>query len=395
MTDGLRTALDIPLHDLEFFTQDPMAAFAQLRREAPVYWCEPGGFWALTRYDDIVYALRHPELFSSAEGTMRSELFNALAKGTINSTDPPEHAALRRKVNRAFTPRAVAALEPFMRAVAHQVVADIEPGRTYEFVHEIAQPLPTTMIGELVGLPREDHTRVVGLQDRWLELLHTNDGELLAAMAPMMTYLAEFVQARYGRPGDDLITRIVTPDDAGERLSEDEVLRFLFVLIGAGYETTRGQIARGVHDLSVYPDQRQKLLEEPSLLPSAVEEMVRFASIPGYQARVTTQPVVVNSVEMRAGQRVLLFFPSANWDAEIFGDDAHLFRVDRSPNPHIGFGAGDHLCIGASLARMEIRIFFEELLARFRNWELVGEPQPVRSFEFFRMYDPMFVRFER
>ena len=259
-------------------------------------------------------------------------------------------------------------------------------------MHGVAQVVPAAMICELMSIPPTDRERLIELTLLWINNLDAPPEEFAAAMAPMVGYLHEFVDSRYGQVEDDIVGRLMSPDEDGNRLTKEEVENFLFILIPAGFETTRGLISLGIHALASCPVQRTRLVNDRSIIPSAVEEMLRYGAPAPYIARTTTQPVTINEVEIGADQKVLLYFHSANRDEEVFGPDADEFIVDRSPNPHLSFGFGEHFCIGASLARLEARIFFEELLSRFAHWQVV-EARLVPSFEFYHHYNPLTVEF--
>lgn len=388
----------IPLDDLDFYLNDPLPTFARMRRECPVYWYEPGDYYVLTRHDDIANALRTPELFSSAEGILRrsagSEIMNQLTKGTIASSDPPLHTKLRRKVNRGFSGRAINNMEPLVRSTVEAIVDRLESGQVYDFVHDIAEDVPVTILGHLCGIPPEDHKPIVGLVDKTVLEFATSGEAVTESVFELLQYMMSFVQSRLDDPGDDLISKITAPDEDGERLSLEDVFKFLLMVISAGSETTRGLLSRGVYDLGRFPDQRERLMADPALLPSAIEEMFRFASPAASLARVTTQPVTIGDALIPADKLVLLMLASANFDEDVFGPDAGEFRIDRNPNPHLGLGLGPHFCLGGGLARLEARVFLEELFRRFSHWTLPEPPTPYPAFEFYRSFVKMPIFFE-
>jgi cytochrome P450 len=300
---------------------------------------------------------------------------------SIIRMDPPAHNRHRKLVIGAFKPRIVAALEPRVRALARESVAAIRPGEPFDFVEQVAIPLPMFVIAELLGVPESDYGRFRRWSDAMIEAGSSGPGpESLAAAAEIFAYMIEQARARRRAPREDVLTRIALAELDGERLGDAEIGIFCLTLLVAGNETTRNLISGGMRALLEERSQWEKLCADPSLLPNAVEEMLRFVSPIQHFARRVQHDVELAGRKLRAGHYVVLFYGSANRDEAVFGADAERFDVTR-PNAdrHLAFGFGEHLCLGASLARLEARVMFEELLARGRGWALAGEPKRVGS----------------
>jgi cytochrome P450 len=313
-----------------------------------------------------------------------------MTRGTVQATDPPEHSKLKRKVSRGLTIRRIAEMEPFIRTTIGGILDRIEPGTEIDFVHDVADYVPASILGHLCGIPEKDHKPIIGLVDQTVMKMATTGELMMEAIVELRGYLSQFVEERMVTPGDDLISRICAPDEDGERLDAEATMKFLVTLVAAGSETTRGLLSRGLHDLTRFPEQQELLRCQPSLMDRAIEEMIRYGNPAGQLARRTTAPTVVRGVEIPAKKQVILLLASANFDEDAFGPDADQFRIDRQPpSSHLGFGNGPHFCLGAGLARMETKVFFEELLARFSGWELTREPTPFPAFEFYRSFEKM------
>lgn len=380
----------------EFYQGDPDAAFRHLRAEDPLHWYEPCRFWCVTRYADIQAVSQRPRLFCSERGT---QLFEAVRRGqgvepfggaggnpeygtaTIIRMDPPRHNRHRKLVMGSFTPRRIAALEPRVRAIARRSLDAIDPSQTVDFVEQAAIPLPMIVIAELLGVPAED------LDDfrRWSDaMIAAGGGELTPATAAvvgeLVRYMLAVAEERRRRAREDLVSLLVRAEIGGERLTDAEIGMFSLTLLVAGNETTRNLLAGGALALARSPAQREKLLADPALLPNAVEEMLRYVTPVRNFVRTATAETTLRGRTVRPGDALVLFYGSANRDEEVFGPDAHAFDVTRpSARRHLAFGFGEHLCLGASLARLEARVFFEELLARWPRYELAGEPRPLLS----------------
>jgi cytochrome P450 len=375
----------VPLHSPEFYAGDPYPAFKELRTSAPVCWNGDTGFWALLKYDDIRFVSTNPAMFSSAKGITIPDpaLPNPVQEGNLIFTDPPRHRQLRKLINSGFTRRQVRLLEPKLRDFARRVLDQVDPSTTSEFAEQIAAPLPTWMIAELLGARPEDWERFrawsdasVGIADPDIEL------DSLTALGELYCYFSELIKhSRTGtRTGpDDLLSVLVAAEVDGQRLSDEDLLNFCYLLLVAGNETTRNLIALGMLALIEHPEQFAILRDDPSLVPGAVEEMLRYTSPVASMARCATQDVELRGQTIREGDMVVMLYGSANRDEDVFGPTAEEFDVKRNPNPHIAFGCGEHSCLGAQLARLEARVLFGELLARFGEVELAGQVSRMKA----------------
>jgi cholest-4-en-3-one 26-monooxygenase len=383
--------IDLTSHD-QYIDGIPHEAFARLRREAPVY-RHPGTeddmpewFWALTRHPDVQAANRDWETYSSArDGTQLMDQPREQLESfrTIIDSDPPDHTRLRRLVNRGFTPRMVARLEDHYRKVTAQILdRTIEMG-TFDFVTEVAADLPLVAIAEILGVPLEDRHKIMDWTNRLVgrtdpEYDFGPDAPLLAA-AELYTYAQTLGVERRAAPRDDIVSTLVAEVD-GDALGDHEFELFILALSVGGNETTRNAISHGLHALVEHPDQMTLLRSGgPDVIQTAVDEIIRWATPVIRFRRTATRDVELHGETIREGDAVALFYSSANFDETVF-EDPLRFDVTRTPNPHIAFGGGGpHFCLGANLARLEIKVMFEELLERTRAIELAGPPQRLRS----------------
>ena len=371
-----------PLHSPDFYAGDPYPAYRELRATSPVCWNDVTNFWALLKYEDIRYVSSNPALFSSAKGITIPDpaIPSPVQEGNLIFSDPPRHRQLRKLINAGFTRRQVAVLEPKIREIVAGILDGIEPDSVHEFAEEIAAPLPTRMIAELIGAPPDDWEQfrvwsdaATGNADPEIEL------DSLVAMGQLFEYFQKLIAARRAEPRDDLLSVLAEAEIDGHRLDDEDLLNFAFLLLVAGNETTRNLIALGTLALIAHPDQCRLLVDDPALIPGAVEEMLRWNSPVVHMARTATTDVEIRGQLIRAGDVVVMLYQSANRDEEIFGPDSEEFKVTRNPNPHIAFGCGEHSCVGAQLARLEATVLFEELLQRFPKLELVGEVDRMRA----------------
>ncbi|MGB3355208.1 MAG: cytochrome P450 [Mycobacterium sp.] len=367
-----------PLHSPAFYAGDPYPAYRELRATQPVCWNAEAGFWGLLKYEDIRYVSTNPALFSSAKGITVPDpaIGNPVLDGSLIFTDPPRHRQLRKLINTGFTRRQVAILEPKLRTFARAALDSIDPDAGAEFAEQIAAPLPTRMIAELLGAPDQDWEQfrtwsdaTVGMDDPDVEL------DTFTALGQLYEYFQELISLRRsGALGhaDDLLSVLVAAEVDGERLTDQDLLQFCLLLLVAGNETTRNLIALGTLALINNPEQFRLLREHPELMPSAVEELLRFTTPVANMSRCATRDVEIRGQLIREGQYLTMLYGSANRDEEIFGPTAEQLDITRNPNPHLAFGCGEHSCLGAQLARLEARVLFEELLARFEQIELDG-----------------------
>ncbi|MCV7114782.1 cytochrome P450 [Mycolicibacterium setense] len=374
-----------PLHSPDFYAGDPYPAYRELRAGTPVVWNDVTEFWALCKYEDVRFVSGNPGLFSSTKGITIPDPSQPepVQEGNLIFTDPPRHRQLRKLINSGFTRRQVSLLEPKVREIVRGIIAEIDTSREYEFAEEIAAPLPTRMIAEMLGAPPEDWEQfrtwsdaAVGTADPDIEMDH------LAALGELYGYFTNLIAAR--RSGevtgqDDLLSILATAEVDGEQLSDEDLLNFSFLLLVAGNETTRNLIALGTQALIEHPEQFALLRANPALLPDAVEEMLRFTSPVTHMARQATQDVEIRGQQIKAGDTVVMLYGSANRDEEVFGAYSETFDITRHPNTHIAFGAGEHACLGAQLARLEARVMFEVLLGTYPTIELTGDVTRLRA----------------
>ncbi len=375
------TALAAHLVDPELYLNDPFPLYAQLRAEAPVAWNAERGFWALSRYAEVMAAESDAETFCAGRGILTDEIgAHYDTPPTIMHTDPPEHTRYRRLVQPGFKPSVVKDLEPFIRARARALVARLPTDTTVDVVAELAVPLPIQVISQMLGLPDEDWERCY----QWSEAVIPGatdwpEERRNQLMGEMIEYLLEATRARRADPGADVLTEMAHATIDGDQLSDSELAMFLVQLLVAGNETTRNLISAGMVALAERPDQWQQLRDHPDVVPSAVEEMLRWTTPVISFMRTATRHVELGDVTIAKDEPVLMLFASANRDEAVFGPNASSFDVTRHPNPHIAFGNGRHFCLGAALARLEGRAVLEELLARFAGVEPAGVVQRTGS----------------
>ena len=366
----------------------PYELFARLRRESPVHrHAEQGGpgFWAVTRYDDVVEVSRDSATWSSyAGGTMIADatpeqLF--VVRQMMLNMDPPQHTKLRALINKGFTPRMVTHLHGRIGELARAIVDRVAPQGACDFVTEVAGELPSYVIAELMGIPLDDGRELYRLTER----MHTADRspEGIAsgtqAIFEMLSYANGIRAAKRERPANDIASTLLAAEVDGEKLTDLEFDMFFLLLINAGGDTTRNLVAGGMLELLRRPDVLRSLRDEPRLLPGAIEEMLRFCSPVVHFRRTATRDVVLGGQPIAAGEKVVVFYASANRDETVFSDP-DTFDIGRSPNEHVAFGGGGvHFCLGANLARVEIRAMFTEVLSRLHDMELAGPVERLRS----------------
>jgi len=363
----------------------PHELFTALRREAPLYWHAPTahtpdgvGFWVVSRYADVLAIQLDPDRFSSDRapggapgGTMIGD--NPGAGSMLNMMDDPRHRRIRALVSKGFTPRVIGALEPDLRRRTRAILAALPASGECDFVVDVARQLPLQAICQLLGVPQEDRDRLCEWVDLGLE------SEAGAAMnreygGKLSQYGVGLIARRRAEPGADLLSIVIgaeMPNEPEPRLDDRELMFFFTLLFIAGSETTRKAIAGGLRALVENPLQLARLRAQPALLASAIEEMVRWTTPSVYKRRTATCDVRLHGETIRAGDKLTFWEMSANRDERAFRDPFR-FDVARDPNPHLGFGQGRHYCLGANLARLEMRVLFEELFARFAKFEITG-----------------------
>jgi cytochrome P450 len=376
----------------------PHGLFAIHRRDAPVYWHRPTehtpddeGFWSVATYSETLAVLKDPMTFSSVTGgdrpyggTLLQDL--SIAGQVLNMMDDPRHSQIRRLVSSGLTPRMISAVEDDLRARARRLLDAVVPGEPFDFLVEIAAELPMQMICILLGVPESER--------HWLfeaiEPQFDFGGSRKAALAQlsaeeagsqMYNYGQELIASKRAQPTDDMLSVVAnaTPDDLdGPTMSDLELYLFFSLLFSAGAETTRNAVGGGLLALADHPEQLRTLRRDLGELPIAVEEMVRWTSPSPSKRRTATRDVMLGGQSITAGQKVQIWEGSANRDADVF-EHADEFDVQRKPNPHLGFGQGVHYCLGANLARLELRVLFEELLSRFHAVQVVRDVEWTRS----------------
>ena len=386
----MTTAID--LWSLDVYDNGiPHDVFAHLRNEAPVYRhpdpLVPEGHWAVTRLADVVYVSRNSDIFSSHERTtMIDEMPEeqiAQQQMMMLNMDPPEHTRLRSLVNRGFTPRMIAKLREQMEETCARIIDEALAKGDVDVVTDLAADLPLVVIADLMGVPQEDRHKLfewsnamVGAEDPDLGL----GPEAGADVAfQVYAYAHELGAEKRAKPADDIVTKFVTPDENGHELSELEFDMFFLLLTVAGNETTRNAISGGVQAFIDHPDQWQRLRQDPELVTSAADEIVRWVTPVMDFRRTVMRDVELGGVQMRKGDKVIIYYASANRDEAAF-EDPFSFDIGRDPNPHVGFGGGGaHFCLGRHLALQEIQVMFEALAKRVERFEPLGEPRRMRS----------------
>jgi cytochrome P450 len=372
-------ASDVPLIDPSFHVTDPWEAYRRLRDDEPVHWCESGGFWAITRYEDVLTISKNPRTFCNGQGmTMRgAELEDVKDVRTLLTIDPPDHTSYRALVSRSFTPGAVRRLEAHISDITRDVLDTVPLGQPIDFVDVVAARVPVIVIAELLGIPVED-------REKFVEWSNAGIGAADPEFAPLReragleqyAYFEDILSQRRVDPRDDLLSLLIGAE--GEQLTHTDVLTMCYVLLAAGNETTRNLISRAVIQLVDHPDQLDRLRDGGDIR-TAIEELMRWTSPVIHMARTATEDVEMRGQLIKAGEQVVMFYGAANRDHRAFGPTAEELDVGRDPNPQLGFGFGTHYCLGASLARLEAAAVLGQLVDRFRRWEVVGPVEPLQS----------------
>jgi cholest-4-en-3-one 26-monooxygenase len=343
----------------------PWDTYRWLRDESPVHWDAGNELWVVSRHEDVSHISRHPERYCAAEGVRP----RVAVPMSIISMDDPDHTRQRRLINKGFTPRTVRQLSDHMRQLTNEIIDEIAARGECDFVEDFAIHLPLIIIAELMGLDPDQRLQLYRWSDAMMAGDGAEDGAVLHAAAEAFGEYTgmclELIEARRGSTeADDIISILTNAEDSG--LTSDELLMFLTLLVVAGNETTRNALTGGLVAFSRFPDQKDRLLAEPELITTAVDEIVRYVSPVMSFCRTVTEDHDYKGARFEQGQKVLMLYQSANRDERVF-DDPDAFRVDRDPNPHLGFGIGTHYCLGANLARAEIEVAFTELFARLRD----------------------------
>jgi cholest-4-en-3-one 26-monooxygenase len=384
---------DINLTEVDLWMTDPHPTLHRLRREAPVFWHAANTghpvaghpFWALTRHRDVVHVSRHPELFSSADGFQTNTLdvgFSDYDTFAMVQADDPYHGWMRALVSKAFTAKLVREAEPYIREITREVLEDAgKIEGEFNFVDAVSATVPIRVIGDMLGIAREDQhllkkwtDQVIDLDDLEVDFENqtAHSVKAAAAVSEMFDYLEAMQQERSERPKDDLVSRLMAAEIAGEKLTWRQQRETFFVLATAGNETTRNTTTYGVRALADHPDQRRELQQDPTLLKQAVEEMLRLSSVVTGFRRTATQDTMIGDQPIAKGDWVVMYYTAANRDPEVF-EDPDRFDIHRARIDHLAFGGGGpHFCLGAPLARLQLRVLFEELLERFPDYRVAG-----------------------
>lgn len=387
----------IDFTDLDNFASGfPHDLFAVHRREAPVYWHQPTentpdgeGFWSVASYAETLAVFRDPQTYSSVTGgsrpfggTLLQDL--SIAGQVLNMMDDPRHSTIRRLVSSGLTPRMIARVEDDLRSRARRLLDAVVPGEPFDFLVDIAAELPMQMICILLGVPEsERHWLFHAIEPQFdfggARKASVGQMSVEEAGSRMYSFGQELIASKRAEPTDDMLSVVANATVAdGDGLSDLELYLFFSLLFSAGAETTRNSVAGGLLALADHPEQLHALRGDLGLLPTAVEEMVRWTSPSPSKRRTATRDVELGGCAIETGQKVQIWEGSANRDASVF-EDADSFDITRKPNPHLGFGQGVHYCLGANLARLELRVLFEELLDRFSSVQIVKPVEWARS----------------
>ena len=377
---------------IDFYNPDtfehgpPFDIFKELRENEPVYWNaqkEGTGFWALTRYDDVVATSLDHDSFLSGHGVFVDESVGGSELMMVNM-DPPKHSGLRALVNEGFTPKMIRRMEPHVRGIAAAIVDKIAAKGECDFVLDVAMELPLQVIAELIGIPQADRHQIYQWSN---QMIAVGDPEYspdmdtaTKAAADIFAYSAKLTADRRENPRDDLLTVLVNAEVEGEKLEDMELNIFFLLLAVAGNETTRNLMAGGMLAFFEHPDQWQRLKDDPSLITTTVEELLRWISPIMYFRRTASKDTVIHGQQIKEGDKVTIWYGSANRDPDFF-ENADTFDIGRHPNSHVALGAGGpHYCLGASLARLEIKLMFEEIAKRLPDIQLNGDVSLLRSY---------------
>jgi cytochrome P450 len=375
-----------PRDPLFFLRPDYFKILAEWRDSDPVHACGPG-FWVVSRYEDIRDLSRDPEHFCSGRGALVNDPIRATppraapaSSRSILHMDPPEHAAFRALVNRRFTPRALGGLGESIRKTATGLLDTVDRTGEIDFVAQLAAPYPLIVIAQLLGIAEADRADFRRWSDAAIESPDLPPAETTTALAELSAFIMEHIRSKQRSPGDDLVSLLVGSEVEGRPLSNEELFMFLLTLLVAGNETTRTLLSGTALVLHEHPDQRALVTADGGRVPGAVEECLRWVTPVHAFCRTATADVTIAGTPVAAGDYLCMLYASANRDERIFGNTASVFDVQRPLNPvHLAFGFGEHVCLGASLARLEARIFVEELLVRYPSYAVTGTAERVPS----------------
>jgi len=372
----------------------PHEEFAELRRTSPVWWntqrygsagFEDDGYWAVTRHADVMAVSRDSETYSTWQNTAIVRFREGMPRENIEmqrlvllNIDPPQHTKVRAIVSRGFTPRAINALRDALSKRAERIARDALEKGSGNFVTDVACELPLQAIAELIGVPQEDRLRIFDWSNQMIGYDDPEYGvDPMAAAYELLAYAMQMAEDRQEKPQDDIVTKLVNAEIDGDHLSSDEFGFFVLLLAVAGNETTRNAISHGMLAFLQHPEQWELFKAERPR--SAVEEIIRWATPVNVFQRTALHDTTLSGQQIKAGQRVAIFYGSANYDEEVFADP-HKFDITRTPNPHLGFGgSGAHFCLGANLARLEIELIFNALADHTPDIRQAGEVQRLRS----------------
>ena len=380
--------MDIDLYDPDAYVgAPPHAVLAELRRTQPVYFQEmtgEPGYWMVLKHADLVHVAREPNLFSASEGGVMLENLGTeqleMMRNMLLAMDPPRHVDYRRPIAPRFKARVIAGMEDQIRAICREIMAEAEALGDVEFVHDVTSALPSRVIGQLMGLPVDDLPfihRLAEMNTSGQDADYASD--VSQGTIDMAMYAIQFAATRREEePREDLTSLILGTEFGGSLMTDIDFASFFVQLVTAGNDTTKTMLSSGLRALLDHPDPLAALRADPKLIPGAVEEILRYENPLHYFRRTATADTELQGTKIAAGDKVVMFYTSANRDEDVF-DDSQRFDIRRSPNPHLSFGIAEHFCLGVHLARLEGRVFFEELLATFPTIELTGEPVRVRS----------------
>ena len=380
-----------------FINGQPFDLFKRLRKEAPIYWHEESldfepGFWALTKHEDIVRVSKDPLTFSSAVGGHLMSMGDpevvdptavAAIVGNMIGMDPPDHQIYRKMVAPSFTPKAIKALEVDMRAKIRELLENVEDKGEFNFVTEISEQLPLWVLCEMMGIPESERPKirdlVNNLTDASIQQDPNNSFQIWVNYMELFKMGRDMIEEWRQNPTDDLMSVVANTKIEGGELPPELLDGFFLLMVIAGNETTRNTLTGGLMALTENPEEREKLLKDPSLISNATDEMLRWVTSVIYFRRTATKDTNIRGQDIKAGDKVVMWYGSANRDEDVF-TDGDLFKVDRvNAKKHLAFGAGEHLCLGNRLGHMQIRILFEELLSRYPNIHSTSDPVRIPS----------------